>query len=86
MYNGTLPPKKERKTTERKKEYRNKTKRGGKTLWADTMKHSLLCGKAAKMIYTSILHTEIKENGVEMPIQLWMERALKHGTAKEYFD
>lgn len=50
------------------------------------MKHSLLCGKAAKMIYTSVLHTEIKENGVEMPIQLQMERALKHGTAKEYFD
>lgn len=83
------PSKKRKETTERVRERRKNTEikpKGKQTLWADMMKHSLLCGKAAKMIYTSILHTEIKENGVEMPIQFWMERALKHGTAKEYFD
>lgn len=35
---------------------------------ADMMEHSLLCGKEAKVIYTSILHAEIKENGTEMPV------------------
>lgn len=60
----------------RKKEYRNKTKME-KSLWADMMKHSLLCGKAAKVIYTSILHAEIKENGIEIPMQLCMERSVK---------
>lgn len=50
------------------------------------MKHSLLCGKAAKIIYTSIPRTEIRENGVEMPIQLCMERAVKHDTLIETFN
>lgn len=35
---------------------------------ADMMEHSLLCGKEAKVIYTSVLHAEIKENGTEMPV------------------
>ena len=37
-------------------------------MWADMIEHSLLCGKEAKVIYTSILHAEIKENGTEMPV------------------
>lgn len=69
VYNG--PEKKNRK-----KEYRNKTKME-KSLWADMMKHSLLCGKAAKVIYTSILCAEIKENGIEILMQLCMERSVK---------
>lgn len=48
-----------------KKQKREKKKN---PMRADMMEHSLLCGKEAKVIYTSILHAEIKENGTEMPV------------------
>ena len=47
---------------------KEKKKKKTNPVWADMMKHSLLCGKEAKVIYTSILHAEIKENGTEMPV------------------
>ena len=52
----------------RNKKERKKKKKKTNPVWADMMKHSLLCGKEAKVIYTSILHAEIKENGTEMPV------------------
>ena len=53
-----------------------------KPVWADMMKHSLLCGKEAKVIYTSILHAEIKENETEMQGNC-MESSMKNSTAKD---
>ena len=50
----------------RNKKERKKKKKN--PVWADMMKRSLLCGKEAKVIYTSILHAEIKENGTEIPV------------------
>ena len=51
----------------RNKKERKKKKKNN-PVWADMMKRSLLCGKEAKVIYTSILHAEIKENGTEIPV------------------
>ena len=51
-----------------KKERKKKQKKKNNPVWADMMKRSLLCGKEAKVIYTSILHAEIKENGTEIPV------------------
>ena len=51
-----------------KKEREKKKKKKNNPVWADMMKRSLLCGKEAKVIYTSILHAEIKENGTEIPV------------------
>ena len=47
---------------------RNKKEKKKNPMRADMMEHSLLCGKEAKVIYTSVLHAEIKENGTEMPV------------------
>ena len=52
----------------KQKREEKKTKKKNNPVWADMMKHSLLCGKEAKVIYTSILHAEIKENGTEIPV------------------
>ena len=52
----------------KKQKREEKKKKKTNPVWADMMKHSLLCGKEAKVIYTSILHAEIKENGTEMPV------------------
>lgn len=64
---------------------KKKEKKKKKPVWADMMKHSLLCGIEAKVIYTSTLHAEIKENGTEMPVKLHGE-SVKNSTAKEYLD
>ena len=50
------------------KKQKREEKKKKNPVWADMMKRSLLCGKEAKVIYTSILHAEIKENGTEMPV------------------
>lgn len=52
---------------------------GEKSLWADMMKHSLLCGKAAKVIYTPILGAEIKENGRDMSMRLCIGGSVQLG-------
>lgn len=43
------------------------------------MKYSSLGGKAARVIYPSIVYAEIKENSIEMSMQLRMERSVKSG-------
>lgn len=80
VYNG-----KEREREECGKRRKKKERGKRKPVWADMMKHSLLCGKEAKVIYTSIRRAEIKENETEMQGNC-MESSMKNSTAKEYFD
>lgn len=69
-----------------KGKYRNKTKKRRGSLWADRMKHSSLVGKAARVIYTSMLCAEIEENGAEMPTRARVQPCVRQGTARGDFD